>query len=384
MPDSRTPDVLDHEEITARGFRALLDSTVDGIVIIDGNGKILNFNLSAQSLFGYTEKDVIGKNVKVLMPEPFHSEHDGYIRSYHESGEGKIIGIGRQVRAKKKDGTTFPMFLSVGEYQEGELQYFIGTIRDLTKQIEAEDLAKELNRRLSHSDRVSTMGEMASGVAHELNQPLTAIGSYVQACQRRLKTDPGNIEKLNELLVKVENQAMRAGAIIDRIRALVKPHDLQRIRVPVDAVLREAIQLAEADTNNHGMRLQTDFNTESVEVVIDTVQIQQVLLNLIRNGIDSMIDFHKDHGEICISTTYCAGEELVRVSVSAEGGGISDELKHKLFHPFVSSKIKGTGLGLSISRSIIEAHGGQLDVKDRDPCGAIFEFTIPVVVNADD
>ena len=198
-----------HDEISSNGFAALMSAAVDGIIIINSQGKILSFNSAAQKLFGYLPEEVEGKNVNMLMPEPYKKNHDGYLQDYLQTGNAKIIGIGRRVEAKTKAGSVFPVDLSVGEYDADGVKYFVGIIRDLTKreQIEQElqesrERLNEISRQLAHIDRINIMGEMASGIAHEINQPLAAISSYIQACLRRLDEGEPDIEKCGELLKK--------------------------------------------------------------------------------------------------------------------------------------------------------------------------------------
>ena len=369
---------MSEPEITVAGFNALLNAAVDGMVIIADDGSILNFNRAAESLFGYSVREVLNKNVNILMPNPYRKEHDRYMQHYQDTGKAKIIGIGRQVSALKKDGTVFPINLSVGEYSENEKQYFIGIIRDLTHQVETERMANTFRNRLAHVDRVSTMGEMASGISHELNQPLAAIGSYAQACLRRLDQDNPDLDKVSDILRKVEDQALRAGKVIERIRSLVKSKDIVRKSVAINDVVQEAIDLAQADADCRGVTLEVTMMSQNAEVIIDSVQIQQVVLNLIRNAVDAMEEASGvEPGCVTIGTRQSNDPKKVEVWVRDEGGGISKEVRGQLFHPFVSSKPQGTGLGLSISQSIVEAHQGELWAEDCSP-GTVFRFSLPL------
>ncbi len=367
-----------HSEISIAGFNALLDAAVDGIIITDSHGNIQTMNSAAQSLFGYSANEVKDKNVKMLMPQPHQEEHDGHVEQYRNTGNAKIIGIGRRVHAVKKDASVFPINLSVGEYEEGDHRYYIGVIHDLTEQISTERLAHEFRDRLAHVDRISTMGEMASGIAHELNQPLAAIGSYVQACRRRINQGAPDMDKISEILEKVEEQTLRAGKLIDRVRSLVRTQDVVRDKVFIDNVVMDAIELARADATGKGVSLETKLLDHPFVVDVDTVQIQQVVLNLIRNAVDATEELKKNPGVITIGTTLSRDQKYIEIQIRDWGAGISKEVKKRLFHPFVSSKSKGTGLGLSISQSIVEAHGGLIWADDMDP-GTTFQFSIPLV-----
>ena len=167
-------------------LRALLDAAVDAVVVIDGSGRIESFNRAAERLFGFSATEVVGRNVSMLMPEPDRSAHDGYIQRYLTTGEARIIGIGREVKGQRRDGTVFPALLSVGRVDGAVPPRFVGFIHDLSERVAAEHEVTQARERLTHVDRLSTMGEMAAGLAHEINQPLAAITTYASACQQLL------------------------------------------------------------------------------------------------------------------------------------------------------------------------------------------------------
>ena len=358
-------------------FHALFNAAVDGIIIIDNQGIVQDINEAAQSLFGYEARDIKNQNISTLMPNPDRENHDEYLRRYIETGKAKIIGIGRHVKGLKKDGSVFPMKLSVGEYYETDQRYFVGIIHDLTKQIETESMAKDLRDRLAHVDRISTMGEMASGIAHEVNQPLSAIGSYVQACRRRLNNNPLDVEKLNQLLHKVEEQTIRAGKVIERVRSLVRPQREARSSAIIDDVIVEALDLAQSDARNKGVSITTHLNTQAIKIEVDRIQIQQVVINLIRNAIDAIEESDPGNREIDVTSYKSLESGFIEIQIRDRADGISEHVKAKLFHPFVSSKKLGTGLGLSISKSIIDAHGGELWCRSERP-GTSFIFSLPI------
>lgn len=368
--------------LTLEPISALLDSVVDGIVIIDTEGEILYFNRAAQILFGYQPDEVLQNSVTMLMPAPSGKKHDSYIQNYLVTGERKIIGIGRKVDARNKDGKEFPILLSVGEYLDNDTRYFIGTIRDLTKQLETEQIVQEFRDRLTQVDRISALGEMASGIAHELNQPLAAIASYAQAARRRIESAQADPTRMINLLTKVEAQALRAGKVIDRMRSLSKSDATPRDRFGINDVVEEAIELIKPEAANRGVVVQTHYMLSNCEIVVDAVQIQQVVLNLIRNAIDATEEAGVEKGVVFVKTLVDQDDNAV-VLIQDNGPGISDEIRARMFQPFVTSKSYGTGLGLSISRSIVDAHGGKLEAKNV-ASGAVFSFTIPVAVAPDD
>lgn len=488
-------------------FRALLDAAVDAIIVVDHQGTIEEFSHAAQQLFGYAPDEIIGRNVRDLMPEPYRREHDGYMHRYLTTGEARIIGTGREVRAQRKDGSTFPCDLAVGHVQgvdpphfigfisditarkeaeerlrrsEAELQlaqklanlgnyvmhidagtqhYYspqlyrilnvkdgdpmvssdeylgqwvhpadrqrvvdslarmdtgdapldieyrvvlkdgivkhlhhiaqamlgpdgtvlkhVGTIHDVTDRRRAEDEARVLQERLTHFSRLSTMGEMAAGLAHEINQPLAAIATYAQACQRLIRQPGLEIEDVLAALEQINAQALRAGEVIRRLRNFVKNREVKREPVNCSRLLEDLRTLAETDARLHNIRLRLDCEEPLPTVYADPIQLQQVILNLVRNAIDAMSEAPEDRREVVLTTRMAADRE-VEITVIDQGTGLAPEATEHLFNPFFTTKSSGTGLGLAISRSIVRAHGGRLWHTPNDVCGARFHFTLPV------
>ena len=488
-------------------YRAVLDAAVDAIIVIDHLGTIQEFSQAAQRVFGYVPEEIIGHNVRDLMPEPWRSEHDGYLQRYHETRSPHIIGVGREVRARRKDGSIFPCDLAVGrvqgmepprfigfirditarkdaeeqlrrseaelrlaqelanlgnyvmhadgsapdyfspqlhrilgvephdrgivreefvgkwvhpsdrkrvavefarmeagkgsldlEYQvvlrdgtvkhlhhlmqavfgaDGRLQKYVGTIHDITDRRRAEDEARVLQERLTHFSRLSTMGEMAAGLAHEINQPLSAIATYAQACQRLIRQPDHEIEDVLAALEQINAQALRAGEVIRRLRNFVKNREVKREPVNCARLLEDLSTLAETDARLHNIRLRIDCHEPLPTVYADPIQLQQVVLNLVRNAIDAMSDAPEDQREVLLTTREAADGE-VEITVADHGTGLAPEATEHLFNPFFTTKASGTGLGLAISRSIVRAHGGRLWHTPNDGCGVRFHFTLPV------
>ena len=363
-------------------FTALLDAAVDAIILIDDRGRITRFNRAAERLFGYTQMEVLAKNVSVLMPEPYRGEHDGYMARYASTGERRIIGIGREVEARRKDGTTFPIELSVGEFRTtGELMPagqhgFVGIIRDLTERKAQTREAEELRSRLTHVGRLGTLGEMVSGIAHEVNQPLTAISNYASACRRMVLAGAIEGQELAATLDKIAAQAERAGQVIRGLRALVRRRDEQREPLDVNRLIREVIKLVEFEVRQAGYRIDLDLAEPLPEVSGDAVQVQQVILNLIRNALDAMLE--KARGDaILIETGLHEGQVEIRVTDS--GPGLPAQAQQRLFEPFFTTKPHGIGLGLSICKSIVNAHRGELTGETAPAGGARFRVRLPKV-----
>ena len=355
-------------------MRSILETVPDAIIVIDDKGIVQSFSPAAEKQFGYKADDVLGRNVSMLMPSPYREQHDGYIQRYRRTGERRIIGIGRVVVGLRKDGSTFPMELAVGEINlEGHL-LFTGFVRDLTHRQAAEKRLQELQSELFHATRVSSMGQLASAIAHELNQPLTAISNYLQAAQRLANMEGSRIgEKVAGVIGKSADQAVRAGQIIQRLRKLIEKGEIERRADNINKVVEEASALALV--GRPGVLVRLDLAPELPPALIDKVQIQQVLLNLVRNAIEAMGD--QPNAELVIRTR-ATGPEALLVSVSDNGTGLPPMVRDQLFQPFVTTKRAGMGLGLSICRSIVNAHGGSLRAEDRPEGGTIFIFDLPV------
>ena len=489
--------------------QALLDAAVDAVIVIDAAGCIEQVSRSATSMFRANAEQMIGQSVAMLMPEPFRREHDGYMTRYLRGGDARIIGIGREVQARRLDGSVFPCNLSVGEVAGTEPRRFVGIIHDLSERREAEDRlrrseadlrlaqrlanvgnyvnyvdgeqpdyyspqmrrimclpeewttvpihrfveewvhpedrpefaerirrlveddlpfdieyraivgdgsvrhlhhvaqcmrnergritrfvgtihdvtdrrkveveARQLQDRLTHFSRLSTMGEMAAGLAHEVNQPLTAIAAYAQACQRLLASVHGLPVGVLEALAQIDAQALRAGEVIRRLRHLVRNREVKRETVHAEKLLDDLRTLAEADSRAHGIRLFIDCAPDLPTVEADPVQIQQVVLNLVRNAIDAIVATPEAPRELVLGTRIAAEDpEQLEFTVEDHGPGVPESVADQMFNQFFTTKSGGTGLGLAISRTIVRAHGGRLWYAPAEGGGASFHFTLPI------
>ncbi len=506
-PASRTARPPPRSPSSGNEYQALLDAAVDAIIVIDHRGLIEVFSLAAERIFGYRREEVIGRNVNMLMPAPYHAQHDGYLHAYNETGDARIIGIGREVRALRKDGSIFPCDLSVGravgedpprfvgiirdisarklaeeqlKRSESELRlaqelanlgnyvvhldgrqpdYYspqmfrilgrdagsaippideyldhwvhpadvdkvssalfelderdgtidveyrillhdgstkhlhhiaqsvydhqgrpikrIGTVHDVTDRRHAEDEARQMQDRLTHFARLSTMGEMAAGLAHEINQPLSAIATYAQACQRLLKMPDHDPADVVEALQQINSQALRAGEVIRRLRNFVKNREVTREPVDCARLLEDLRTLAETDARLHNVWLRIESEGDMPTVYADPIQLQQVVLNLVRNAIDAMSEVPEHRREVVLSSRRTDDGEI-EITVADHGTGLAPEATEHLFNAFFTTKSGGTGLGLAISRSIVRAHGGRLWHTPNEGSGAIFHFTLPV------
>ncbi len=357
-------------------LKALFNAAVDGIIVADQDGIIAEFNKAAERLFGYAADQIVGRPINMLMPEPDRSAHDGYVKRYLETGEARIIGTGREVRGQRADGSTFPISLSVGEIEGGSGRRFIGLIRDLSAQRAAEEEAYRLQNRLAHVGRFSLMGEMAAGLAHELNQPLSAIVNYSQAGRRLAERENPATASIIDCLEKITDQAMRAGHIIDKLRDFLRKDDATKAELNLNDLVLSTLNLVEADARAEGIPILTDLAEDLPHISGDLIQLQQVLMNLTRNAVDAMRDGpNKDDG-ILIRTRRLSERE-VQVSVLDHGPGVPPQLEKSIFLPFVTTKRDGLGVGLAISRTIIRAHDGELFCRRNPIGGAIFGFNLP-------
>lgn len=482
-------------------FNTLIATAVDGIVVIDERGTVQIYNDACRRLFQYASDEVLGRNVKMLMPASFRDGHDGYIDHYQRTGEARIIGTGREVEGQRKDGTTFPMYLSVGVGTHAGKRIFLGIIHDLTKStadkaahedqtrllasivessddailsktldgivtswnraaeemfgytaaeitgrpvtilfppdrlaeenviiakmrageriehfetvrrrkdgtdidisltispvydssgkiVAASKIVRDITERkaaearlravqgeLSHVARLTEMGQLSAALAHELNQPLTAVLNYANVAKRLLaNADPVSLGKAGEAIAKSGQQALRAGQIIRRLRDFVEKRESKRTIENINKIAEDALALGLVGHAATNIRVHKNLARDTAPLLVDKVQIQQVLVNLMRNAAEAMEETPRR--ELTI-TTEAIQDAQVEITVADTGPGIPDEVAQRLFQPFVTTKSGGMGIGLAISRSIVEAHGGQLTMTPNKDGGTIFQFRLP-------
>ena len=358
-------------------FQAIMDAAVDGVVLVDHRGSIQAFNRAAERLFGYPAAEVLGANISMLMPEPDRSAHDGYIARFLETRIAHIIGRGREVEARRKDGLLFPVFLSVGAVEGSEPPRFIGFVQDISFRRRAEQDTHRLQERLTHVSRLATVGEMSAGIAHELNQPLTAVANYAQACDRLLGLPDPDIGEIREALRQITAQAVRAGDIIRRLRALARNDVMKREPTDINVLVSELTELIQLDAKAHDVQYKPDLAARLPEVEVDRAQVQQVILNLVHNAIEALGATASTPRQVTVRTRELADGTL-EIAVCDNGPGVSQTIGPRLFDPFCTTKADGTGLGLAISRTIIKSHQGSLDYRPNTPGGACFIVRLPL------
>lgn len=363
-------------------LRSILDTVLDATIVSEQDGTIVSFNAAAVRQFGYTEAEAIGQNLRMLMPQPYSREHDGYLQRYIATGEKRIIGTDRVVVGKRKDGSTFPMKLAVGEMRSGNRRFFTGFVRDLTEREESAARIQEVQTELARLARLNEMGEMASTLAHELNQPLSAIANYVHGSARLLQDWEGEkAERLRGALREAGEQSLRAGQIIKHLREFVTKGETEKTPQSVRQLIEEAGALALVGSREKGVRSVFDFASAADIAMVDRIQIQQVLTNLMRNAVEAMKDSSTRELRVSVRPS---GNDEVTVTVEDSGPGISEEIAGQLFRPFTTTKAGGMGIGLSISKRIIEAHGGEMTASRSQLGGASFSFTLPAYDEDDD
>lgn len=485
---------------------AIVATAAEGIITLDAKGRIESFNQAAEKMFGYAAEELLGKDVSVLMPEPYRSKHADYVGRYTTTGEGNIIGKGREVPARRKDGSIFPIHLAASEISlDGEL-CFAGIIRDISDQKDAEESLKATERRfravfdqrrqlvrilstdgivleanqmsldfaglqrddvvgchlwetpwwdhspdlqqrlrdaissaakgatvqfeatcprpdgklatldfslrpitnnagqvvflvteshdvteqrlaeeearhhrerIAHVSRLSTLGEMAAGIAHEINQPLTAISLFAQAGKRLIEA--GDLDKLGDVCIKLNEHALRAGDVVERMQLMARQGESVRETFDCNDLIGSAVKLAESEARIHDIQIEFEKGRGLPPVFVDGVQIQQVALNLLRNGMEAMIATGNCKEEPVTIRTRLKGENKIEIAVTDTGCGVAENWVDKLFTPFSTTKKSGMGMGLSISQAIIRGHGGQIDFHDNAAGGATFWFTLPAV-----
>jgi two-component system sensor kinase FixL len=359
---------------SANHLQSILSTVPDAMIVIDERGAILSFSAAAERLFGFAESEVVGANISRLMPAPDQERHDDYLRRYVATGERRIIGIGRVVVGLRRDGTTFPMELSVGEARGEGQRVFTGFIRDLTERHRTQTRLEELQSELIHVARVSAMGTMASTLAHELNQPITAVANYVEAIRDLLaKPEPDDLPMIREALDEAAGQAMRAGHIVRRLRDFVARGEVEKTVEDLPVLVDEAVALGLMGAREDGVKASFDLDPLARLVLVDKVQIQQVLINLARNAVEATVGCPQR--QVAFSSQLEPGG-LIRVTVSDTGAGVSPKVAEQLFTAFVTTKVEGMGLGLSICRTIVEANGGRIWFEPREGGGSQFHFTL--------
>jgi PAS domain S-box-containing protein len=360
-------------------LNSIFNASVEGIITCDMSCKIISANAAVETIFGYTEAELIGCSINKLMPlsqdKCSHRERKSYRQ---EADMPKVLGRIREVEGMRKDGSAVPLDISIAEFTLDGQDYFTSIVRDVTQRKMQELQQKEHLEALSHVMRLGLMGELASGIAHEVNQPLTAIVNYAQACLRFIQADQPDLAKLRSILEKTHDQALKAGQIIHHMRDFVRSKKIHRSTADINALIENAVSLSITDLKHYNIQLSFNLADNLPSIYVDSVQIEQVILNLVRNSIDALKDVSHNKQRKLFIQTLLNDENFIEVKVKDNGHGLGESSQKKILTPFYTTKSSGMGMGLSISQSIVKSHDGSLHFASKAGKGSTFYFTIPV------
>ena len=365
-------------------LNSIFNATVDGIITIDATGTIISTNQSITAILGFQETELIGANISKIMPSPHNLLFDSYLKNLFQTGKTKFINQVREVYAKRKNGSLVPVEVTVSEYHIDNKPYFTGIIRDISDRKRKEQLDKQHLDELAHVTRLGLMGELASGIAHEINQPLSAIAAYSQVIIRLIQADQPDLQTIRETLKKIAGQALRAGNIIRRMREFITPQTKHLSTVDINQLVLDSAELCSDSRKQKNIKVKFDLEKSLPSLAVDHIQIEQVIINLIKNSIDALstLPNHKPR-LLTIETYHDKKLSDIEVRIKDNGPGIDDAEKNKLFNPFYTTKTNGMGMGLSICRSIIEAHNGILRFNTKKGKGSTFYFSLPIKKEGD-
>jgi two-component system sensor kinase FixL len=351
----------------------LIGSSADGVIVTDAAQAILIFSPACERLFGYAARDVIGKNISMLFPPDRIAEEEDLVQ---KNLLGRSVSRAETLW-RRKDGSEIAISLSAASVRNGESQIagILFTAREIAPE-PAQPKASTLEAELAHVSRLSAMGEMSAAIAHELNQPLTAVTNYVKAAQRFLSADKpslAQIQSARDAVEKAADQTIRAGTIIRYLRDFVEKRESEKAPENINQVIREAVALGLVGTAHSNITVKLDLEPRIPRLIVDKIQIQQVLLNLIRNAVEAMAGVN--NGEIHVSSV--TSDRYAEITIRDNGPGFLPEMAGKLFHAFATTKRDGLGIGLKICQSIVEAHGGSIRALPGGP-GAAFQIRLPL------
>ncbi len=376
--------------------QAILATTVDAVVVIDERGAVETLNPAAERMFGYAAAEVIGQNVKILMPDPYSREHDGYLANYLRTGEKRVIGVGREVVARRKDGTVFPADLAVSEARLGERRAFVGVLRDITERKQAEEALRESHRQLEtalaalqtkgeevkvmsqqlwQAAKLAAVGELAASIAHELNNPLATVSLWVESLLTQTATD----DPRRRPLEVVEQEVDRMAHLVANLLQFSRLSSQRTSSVDVGEDLVKTLELVQHYFRGRGVEVVQELAPDVPVIQADRQLLRQVFLNLLTNAGDAM----PDGGTLWLRVAAGSlegGRPAVVIEFADTGVGIPPEDLPRVMEPFFTTKEedKGTGLGLAICRRAVQQHGGTIDISSEVGRGTAVRIALPV------
>ncbi len=370
----------EHER-TRRRISALAESSPDAIVICRPSGEIILVNSMTEKMFGYPRDELLGQGVEMLMPQRYRPRHKHLRESYFDKPIVRPMGVQSELYGVRHDGTEFPIDISLNPLRTDDGVVVCSAIRDITERVQLERQMRAQHAELSHSARLTTMGEMAAGMAHEINQPLAAISAYAEGAKVRLRGNNFDPADLADVFDRIAADSQRASEVVRRMRQFVRKRDTDMIVVDVNRLAQEVSRFVAHEAVSRSVRIELDLLDTLPRVYADPIEIQQVMLNLVRNAMDGMDDVDDAKKQLRISIRPAG--DMVEISVEDSGPGISKQLAEQVFEPFFTSKEDGLGLGLAISRSIVEAHKGRMAISESSLGGAKVHFSLPIYSDED-
>jgi len=349
-------------------LNAIFNAALEGIITFDSSGLIVSANAAVETIFGYKPEQLVGFAINKLIPSS-----DCYL-----ADAGKYASQIREIEGLHKNGSVIPLDLSIAEFTIDDTRYFTKIVRDVSLRKYREQQAKQHLHELAHVTRLGLISEMASGLAHEVNQPLAAISSYAQVSLNLIKTENPDLATLGEVLNKTQQQVLRAGRIIHRMREFGKLQTKQRSSTDVNALIHGAVDLCEYELKQNNISLTFALENNLPPVRVDQVQIEQVIINLIRNSVDALKNLPEKQRRHLTIQSHLIPDDAIRVRVKDNGPGLDQDQQQKILMPFYTTKAEGMGMGLSISRSLVEAHKGKFHFNSISGKGTTFYFTLPI------